>query len=963
MREPYTSQVRSGIPFEHQVADTYRALGYQVVHNTELSGQQVDLVARREVEGAPRLVLAIECKAHQGNVGNQDVHDFVAWVTGERQRGTITGGVMVAACGFTKEARAAGSGLEFITLLSWDELAASLFNVKRQLKDFVADYEQSAIYRDYIHLAVKPLPWADRWAQRVPEPSLDDLVDEWLTNDMDRLDHARSLFVVADFGAGKTTLLRYLQYRTARIYMAGEVARIPLFVPLREFRFSYDISSLLRASFREAYYRDIASELLWQSLRSGLFAVLLDGFDEMVERSDPERRAELFQELVPIIRSASPTVITSRPSYFVERGELKSLIDVLRVRELSLTGPTHPSGVSGKADRLRRALVGRHREARPGTSAFQQLDERAVEVIRLLPLDRDQIEAYLNTREDDLARAGATPQGLLRFIDRTYDLTDLATRPLLLTLILESVLEGALKADDTSAQLGPAGLYEVYTRTKLDLDLAKGPTRRAGLSLNSRRSLAEALAMQMYQAGVLEVEFERVASALIQEDADVQADVRRADLTIPQVSTDFATCSFVTLSDDGSCRFIHKSFRGFFVARTLKQHLKRGHALFDTPLEWEVLYFLGGFAPTQAHVGEELWASFKNRATDAVLRRNLLVAFLYTRPDHDSRRIADAEITDAEFGRLYFARGRMTNVAWRRCTIRRLHVVEPAWKDVTFDDVHASEVELHDGSTLLTMESSTVEALTVAGGSADVRTSDSTIHDARLTRTTAHLELSSSVVQHMEVVDTAVTVAEASPDGRGVIESLTMQRARVSIAREALGKCQAEDSILRLSGTERGLADCDLRRCLIGVAAPDGLRPAQPLERSLSVDPQSVIIDVSPYLLSLLRCGVFGSLAAASARLMADVSTQCWGVVDGGATIDDILGTSSDGCRWGDVLVVKSDWYRREAAPGGRLSTVAVIADLFASDAAPTELPELLDAAQGEWRQVLDDPWPRYQKK
>ena len=108
--------------------------------------------------------------------------------------------------------------------------------------------------------------------------------------------------------------------------------------------------------------------------------------------------------------------------------------------------------------------VSRHREVGSVKATHYRLDSKHVRVVRLEPLDRTRVEEFVRSHADDLAGAATTPDAVMGFIDRTYDLTDLATRPLLLTLIVDSVLLGGLDVDDAAVQFGPSGLYEIYTQ-------------------------------------------------------------------------------------------------------------------------------------------------------------------------------------------------------------------------------------------------------------------------------------------------------------------------------------------------------------------------------------------------------------------------------------------------------------------------------------------------------------------
>ena len=145
---------------------------------------------------------------------------------------------------------------------------------------------------------------------------------------------------------------------------------------------------------------------------------------------------------------------------------------------------------------------------------------------------------------------------------------------------------------------------------------------------------------------------------------------------------------------------MHKSFRGFFVGRVLKENLRGAHPLLNEWLEQEVLYFLGGFAPTEPGVGERLWARFLRDGFSkaGALRRNMLVAYLYTRLEHDGRKIVDAEIADADFGRLRFTKSRMSNVRrLRERTVMALTLLDVHWTSVELCESDVEEWTAHGG--------------------------------------------------------------------------------------------------------------------------------------------------------------------------------------------------------------------------------------------------------------------------
>jgi hypothetical protein len=151
---------QSGQQFERLVADLYRSLGYRVQPNVYVGGQQIDVLAQREVEGAPPIKLGVECKDLAKAVSNQTVQDFVTSVESLRVKGMLTAGAMVSRNGFTPRAKEVAQGNPHMTLLSWQELSAKLFNVTPQLEELVADYEDSDVFRAYVPVDVEPLKWA-----------------------------------------------------------------------------------------------------------------------------------------------------------------------------------------------------------------------------------------------------------------------------------------------------------------------------------------------------------------------------------------------------------------------------------------------------------------------------------------------------------------------------------------------------------------------------------------------------------------------------------------------------------------------------------------------------------------------------------------------------------------------------------------------------------------------------------
>ena len=946
-----------------------------------LAGQQVDVIARRDLDGGPRVVIAVECKDHKARIGNQLVQDFAATVTAMRAANAVTSGVMVSSSGFTSHAHAVVRDVPYLSLFSWDDLTAELFTVSHRLRELHGEYEHSPMFRHYLSLDVQVLSWPGLSPSARPPPLLDDVISSWMANGSTSVPGA-SLFVLADFGSGKTTLLRHLEYLVTDRYLNGIDRRIPLFVPLRLFTDGTDIMTLLRASFRASYYRDVSEELLWQRTQAGSLCVLLDGFDEMADRSDAGSRAELFHLLLPLLQSPSPTALTSRPSYFVEPGELHALVALLRRHEARFQAPAliGDGGTSMTADHVRRHLVHRHREATVTPGAHQALDSRRLRVVRLLPLNRERIKAFVEKHADALLTARTTPEAIMAFVDRTYDLSDLATRPLLLALIIDTVLADGVDIHDPGLQFGPSGLYEMYTHAKLDLDLAKGAVRQGGLTLEIRRALAEALAMEMYTAGTIETNFRTMVARFLTDPGELGGSLRDSGLTADQIATDFATCSFVTLDLEGRCRFVHKSFRGFFVARVVKEQLRAPHPVLRAWVEREVLYFLGGFGPTQPRVSDAIWGGYVGAPSGSALRRNLLVAFLYTRPEHDGRRISDGEVADADYRRLQFLQSRMDRVTWRDCSLRELTLRDAYWAGVRFVDSHVGQLHSAGGRHRLEFERAAVEGLRIEDTNLELTLDATTLDTCDARSAILKISLHAARVGRLEVAESLVTVDDAGGTSSGLRELSTSQ-ARVWLGKRSPAGVRAERSVLSFAGAPDRVLDWSLEQCVVVLAAdeaqPPGVVDLRAGIRAMNeaLGATSVVLSAGAVAVNILweaTCGVFGEMSPGTQALDPGSTPRGWGVLRVGSpeTWDEPWPSDAVGACRGRVLLAGQDWYDRALMPNGALSAVralqhfaARVPDIPWTVSSTSELEQLLAAVDAQYRAIDRERWHSLDKR
>jgi Restriction endonuclease/NACHT domain len=948
----------SGKAFEREVADAYRALGYAVTENERLAGKQTDLIARREIDGAPGIKLAVECKDTAAAIGNAVVETFVSRIDQQCRANLVSAGALVSRNGFTTPAREVAKRHNTVSLLSWDELTSAVLDVRAQLREAVEQYEKSDIFGHYLPLTLERLSW-DTMAPEGRPSSTEAAVSGWLAASSGETRRPNVLVVLADFGAGKSTLLHRVHYERSTAFLAGDETRVPLFVPLRDFRHTQDVTALVRMAFRDAYFRDLPSDLLWQRLNAGRFHLLLDGFDEMGERSDTARRLELFGMLVPLLVSPCPVILTSRPSHFVERGELNHLLAMLLDADTKIGARRRSHGAdSAAADHLRRELVSRFRETRPGRTVVARLVTQNASVYRLRPLTKAQIKDFVATRKDDLREAKSSPAAVVKFIERTYDLTDLATRPMLLAFIVESVIIGALDPN-RSEELGAAGLYDNYTLTKLELDTAKGPTRARGLPVELRRRMAEDLAVILYSDGVLETSFKGVIPRLIAGIPEIGQERRQQGLSLEEIATDFATSSFITLTEDGECRFVHKSFRGFFVARVIKNTFPELHPLLETRLEQEVLYFLGGFVPTEPALKERLWSYTSGRS--ATERRNALVAFLYTRPQHERMVVYGGEISEARFGRLGLVDSKCHDVLWRDVAVQELDVTDSEWHGVRFEGSHlakasfaASRLDVHLVSTTAealvlsrlwgstwTLEDTMVDDIEIDVGNVTVTAGDAKVGRVVVGDSRISLKANDSVVEEMKLTDSGLRIIE------GRVDSLIADRSVVELPSEGcIGRGRVVDSLVVIGEKRRSRAGEPERLPPLAFrVAGSGVvvcRPGTYIESPEGVDG-----------------GVFGEIE--NLRGVTGDAKRLWGVVHSDDLLKGVDGELS-GIRIGDLVVTSKHRYEEAMKPRGLLRALSAVNTLaerhgvFTSNDVDT-LRQVLGELRKAWQRAVEKGW------
>lgn len=682
-----------GARLEEHVASIFRALDYIVVRDRLLNGHQVDLLATRIVAGYGEVRLVIEVKYRtSGPVPKSEVVAFLNIAETLIAAGQCTRALMVSNRPFTRFSYDAIAHSPNIRLQTVDDVERSFLSLEAPLARFVQAYRSPEVRRIYVDLGVTFLE-SEPPSTHVASMPATELLDAAVS------DPAGAVVLFADFGAGKSTALERIKARAAQDWLAKASARIPVLFLLKDYSDTDTLDRYVSETFLREYGSLIPPRVFWELLDNGRFVILLDGFDEITLGADAEARADLLRRLSPLLFGASPAILTTRPSYFVSYEEYRTSLSNLRSAAGLHIGPPdrdlgHIPGPQRLADRLRPRYAGA-----AGNDVSRARDARYV-AYSLNLLTSVQIDELLDAYRKDFSDIGiSSPTEVRQFIDSVYDLSDLTQRPILLDMVVTTILEREINIRGSSDALGPTDLYEAYTGLKLTHDWDKSTSRRASLEPEHRRRFAEICAWHLHTSGLSGVDNAAVAVAAAQ--------VAPPTVPIESVLTDLRTCSFLTISEDGSLRFVHKSFLEFFVARRLKANLEYGRyeglGFYAAP---EVLYFLGSYGHNDDRFRRKLKALTRS-AHDGLLsgvdsgelrsraKSNLCAALSYARSGVHDVHWTDVQVIGFRKRALHFSYSELKNVLFKQASVTQAALIGCA-VDLQLDSSCLERMEIVD---------------------------------------------------------------------------------------------------------------------------------------------------------------------------------------------------------------------------------------------------------------------------
>jgi hypothetical protein len=520
-----SSTTAKGKIFEQEVEDLLTLMGYAVSSNELVAGTQVDLVAEKTSQ-LDNLRLLVECTDRSEPVGIALVKEKAGILASVANISHIHKLLFVSKSGFTAEAKKFAEGNPAINLLTLGDLEGLLIDFSPYARWYLEHFDNS----DSIFAEGR---LAERYVELNCNSSTDDsneplstVARRWLKDDDNNL-----LFLLGEFGSGKTSFCRRFAYELLdERYRRGQPQTyIPILVNLRENRRAFDLPRILTDTLSGRYGVSVHSFQAFEHFCTKRhICLLLDGLDEMVDRSDRRAIAECLEQVFLLASLRTKTILTCRTNFFNSNADIVSALQRFSFGIAPSEGHDQPIELTYKKH-------GR--------------------ILHVAPLDESQIRKFIAMRSDD-------PEAVIASIRRIHDLTDLSRRPVLLDMILKTLpsLVGQSKP------VNSADLYSHYTDQWTARD-----DWRITMPLPIRQAFCEALAWTMHTSNIEEVGGTQLEAAMT---VALRATVSSTE-DMDRFKNDLKTCSFLTRIGTGDrFRFAHKSFMEFFVARRLTRILE-----------------------------------------------------------------------------------------------------------------------------------------------------------------------------------------------------------------------------------------------------------------------------------------------------------------------------------------------------------------------------------------------------
>lgn len=459
----------------------------------------------------------------------------------------------------------------------------------------------------------------------------DKLVGELTAWQQGQGDEQRAL--LGDFGSGKTTVALRLVQGLLADFGRRTADRFPVLIRIRWKPDAASLEDLLAELQRVAPARLWEPRVFHALQHRGRLLVVVDGLDEIV--TDGARPYFAVADvLAPFHGERTRTLVTSRSNFFrTMEGE-------------------------------RRAL------GKPG----KYLQGKIYRALRIEPFDLGRVEKYVRSRNT------AEAPEILKVMAGTYDFPDLATRPVLLRMILDNWRElDQLRRSSPDRQIEVGDLYRAYIDAWLE---NAGREGKVVLDRSARIGVMVRIAKRMQLTSVDRIEAGEMAEELA---AVVPSDKHRGKES--QLEEEIRSQSFLVRGGGSYFYFGHRSFQEYFLALAAVEEVHDWSPhLISLHLSPEVIDFTSVHGLREEKVWEALERSRKG-ANDPIVNANLLSMLRDQEASFDGRDLSGLRARRADLHGANLAGAILRNAELSRCDFRNADLSRVDLTSARLDDL------------------------------------------------------------------------------------------------------------------------------------------------------------------------------------------------------------------------------------------------------------------------------------
>lgn len=643
----------AGKSFENQISRLFEIQGYKVINNISLSGTQNDILAQIKI-GITCINILIECKFkfdEAYKVNSEDVRKFYGTKEifhKENKYGNIDKAYIITNAQFAPQAYETAMSLSSVELFTEIELIRNLMDFTPYLRSTIKMYESSRLKDHFISL------------DSTNETSMLEEVDSFLRND------DPALVILGDYGTGKTSFCANLCYRLANEKLEGKDSPIPILIQLRDYERAVSLQDLITSFLVNRWKIPNGNfETFIELLQMGYIVLIFDGFDEIARRVDYATKYKVFAEISKFADYNSKIIVTCRKNFFNHREEFEKIF---------------------KSNPL-------HFEPNLSTVDFVEVE--------IEQLNEDQIYDYIQTYQSMLKSKGYNVDDFIFVMNSIHDLSDLAKRPVLLNVIVETIPQLVI---EEGTKINAALLYEKYTGFWLEREDAKGKTL---IRSEQKMLFSKQLSWKMFNNNTLSVTYNQIPNEVKEYFNITDYD------DVDHFSHDIKSCSFLHNDDNKGYKFIHKSFMEYFTAQYILSELitlkttdkqftsKIKKILGKTLITNEVGFFIKDLVEVTRFNNDDIAITLESvnlNNMDLTCKKNIVSLYskLGLNITHLIRQLDDftgIDLSGAIFENGFLKKGNLLGVSFHSATLKNLKFQNCTLTDAVFRDCKLINVQ------------------------------------------------------------------------------------------------------------------------------------------------------------------------------------------------------------------------------------------------------------------------------